>query len=54
MKLNFLVVTINLDFYGVGILELLRPEWDLYFLRIAEEVSTQSDCMYLAVGAVLV
>lgn len=33
---------------------LLRPDWDNYFLRLAEVVSTRSNCSRRAVGAVIV
>ncbi|ACZ19791.1 deoxycytidylate deaminase [Thermanaerovibrio acidaminovorans] len=31
-----------------------RPSWDVYFLKIAEQVATRSTCLRRAVGAVLV
>ena len=31
-----------------------RPSWDLYFIRIAKEVSSRSTCPRAAVGAVIV
>ena len=34
--------------------ELIRPKWDMYFLRLAEVVATRSNCMKRAVGAVIV
>ena len=30
-----------------------RPDWDLYFIRIAKEVATRSTCKRAAVGAVI-
>lgn len=32
----------------------MRPSWDEYFMRIAQEVATRSTCPRLAVGAVIV
>ena len=32
----------------------VRPSWDEYFMRIAQEVATRSTCPRLAVGAVIV
>ena len=29
-----------------------RPSWDVYFLKIAEQVATRSTCLRRAVGAV--
>jgi dCMP deaminase len=34
--------------------ELVRPNWDTYFLRLAEVVATRSNCMKRGVGAVIV
>jgi len=34
--------------------DLFRPAWDKYFLRLADLVSTRSNCMKRAVGAVVV
>ena len=31
-----------------------RPDWDLYFIRIAKEVAQRSSCPRAAVGAVIV
>jgi len=31
-----------------------RPDWDLYFIRIAKEVASRSTCPRAAVGAVIV
>ena len=31
-----------------------RPNWDLYFIRIAKEVASRSTCKRAAVGAVIV
>ena len=31
-----------------------RPDWDLYFIRIAKEISSRSTCPRAAVGAVIV
>lgn len=31
-----------------------RPDWDLFFIRIAKEVSSRSTCPRAAVGAVIV
>ena len=35
-------------------LKRIRPSWDEYFMRIANEVATRSTCPRLAVGAVIV
>lgn len=32
----------------------MRPDWDLYFIRIAKEVASRSTCKRAAVGAVIV
>lgn len=34
--------------------DLVRPQWDTYFLRLAEVVATRSNCMKRGVGAVIV
>ncbi len=31
-----------------------RPDWDLYFIRIAKEVSSRATCLRAQVGAVIV
>ncbi|MCK4414920.1 MAG: dCMP deaminase family protein [Candidatus Eisenbacteria sp.] len=33
---------------------MIRPDWDLYFIRIALEVASRSTCNRAAVGAVMV
>ncbi len=33
---------------------MIRPDWDLYFIRIAKEVSSRSTCPRAAVGAIIV
>ncbi len=33
---------------------MIRPGWDLYFIRIAKEVASRSTCPRAAVGAVIV
>ncbi len=39
---------------AVGAMGLSRPDWETYFLRMAELVATRSTCLRLQVGAVLV
>lgn len=34
--------------------ELMRPQWDTYFMRIAHITSSRTNCMKRAVGAVIV
>lgn len=31
----------------------MRPDWDLYFIRIAKEIASRSTCSRAAVGAVI-
>ncbi|HPA63351.1 MAG TPA: cytidine deaminase, partial [Spirochaetota bacterium] len=32
----------------------MRPEWNDYFMKIAEDVATRSTCVRRSVGAVIV
>mmetsp|Transcript_9672 Transcript_9672/g.16263 ORF Transcript_9672/g.16263 Transcript_9672/m.16263 type:complete len:91 (-) Transcript_9672:323-595(-) len=44
----------SLDKLNLNDGELLRPQWDTYFMRIAHLTSTRTNCMKRAVGAVIV
>jgi deoxycytidylate deaminase len=53
LSINITHSPFNIDYDFLN-RNLLRPEWDTYFMRLAEVAATRSNCMKRHVGAIIV